>query len=174
MPAKIIDFSAILKKKQDREMLKERISVSGWTITDEVLATNSDACVYLMDSQEEGVLLFGCKRSDFSEPNSNNIITWKDFVLAWDVIADPEMAFDETHKQNTMKFSLRALPSLEQWIPFTEKAFDMKPNLKVHIFVIIDRMNLEAPLILIAAHSDTPVMNRESINAIVDTYLDSQ
>ena len=45
---------------------------------------------------------------------------------------------------------------------------------KPHILVIIDRANLESPLELIVAHSESPVMNSESIQSIVDSYIKEQ
>lgn len=174
MPDKVvIDFSSHMKKKQNKQALKECIAASGWSITNEVIDTNSEACVYLIDKQEDGVLLFGCKKADFPEHGSKDLMHWGQFVLAWDVIVDPDMAFDEVHKQNTMRFALRSLPRLSQWSSFCDKAFNVETGHTVHILIIIDRQNLEGPWELIVAHSKSPVMNSESIQSILDGYLKS-
>ena len=84
------------------------------------------------------------------------------------------MPFDETHKLNTMQLALRALPGLTEWQSFSERAFSTEGAKKPHILVIIDRANLESPLELIVAHSESPVMNSESIQSIVDSYVKEQ
>lgn len=167
----IIDFTAHLNKKRQNEALRERIAASGWEIEGDVSSVNSDVCFYLIDSKEAGVVLFGCNKNRIPQSGSLDIVHWGHFVLAWDVIADPEMPFDETHKQNTMQLALRALASLSEWQSFAEKALATEGNKKAHILVIIDRKNLDAPLELIVAHSESPVMNSESIQSIVDNYI---
>lgn len=173
MSSKVINFSDHLKKKQDRAALKERIAISGWDIDNEVKGLDSEVCIYLIDSKEDGVILFGLKKADFPASDSEEVIHWGHFVLAWDVIADPKMAFDDTHKKVTMDFAVKALPSLSEWSSFAERAFDTAPDHKAHILVIIDRKNLDNPLELIVAHSTAPIMNPESIQSIVDSYINS-
>lgn len=169
----IIDFSAYLKKKQDKERLKEIINTSGWEmgISDFVQSGDSDICIYLIDTREKGILLFGCHKSDFLPPGSDDIIHWGHFVLAWDVIADPEMPFDEAHKKNTMEFAVRALSGLDDWTEFSVKAFGTGPGKKAHIMVLVDRKNMEQPEELIVAHSESPVLNVESVQTIIGNYL---
>ena len=168
----VVDFSYHLQQKRNKQALKERIDSAGWVVMDDVRSTESEACVYLIDSKEVGIVLFGCNRSDFSTPGSSDIIHWGQFVLAWDVIADPGMPCDDTHIKNTMRFVLRSLPGVDQWETFYEKAFDLKEDHRAHILVVIDRKNLDAPLDLIVAHSISPVMNPESLQAILDSYCD--
>lgn len=166
----VVNFTSHLHNKFQTEILKERITDSGWTIDSDVSSVDSEVCVYLIDNKEDGIVLFGCKKNDFPEPDSNKVIHWGHFVLAWDVIADPSMSFDEIHKNNTMQFALRALPGLPEWSSFSEKAFSTKEMQKAHILVIIDRKNMDSPLELIVAHSELPVMNSESIESIVASY----
>ena len=170
----VIDFTAHLQKKRQAEALKERIAASGWDIDGDVSSIDSEICFYLIDSKESGVVLFGCSKDSIPAPGSLEIVHWGHFVLAWDVIADPEMPFDETHKLNTMQLALRALPGLTEWQSFSERAFSTEEAKKPHILVIIDRANLESPLELIVAHSESPVMNSESIQSIVDSYVKEQ
>ena len=170
----VIDFTARLQKKRHAEALKERIAASGWDIDGDVSSDGSEICIYLIDSKESGVVLFGCSKDSIPTPGSVEIVHWGHFVLAWDVIADPEMQFDETHKLNTMQLALRALPGLTEWQSFSERAFTAEGAKKPHILVIIDRANLESPLELIVAHSESPVMNSESIQSIIDSYVKEQ
>ncbi|MBL4869291.1 MAG: hypothetical protein JKY67_23255 [Pseudomonadales bacterium] len=72
-----------------------------------------------------------------------------------------------------MKFALRALPGLKEWPSIKERAFNTRPGQKSHILIIIDRENMDNPLELIVAHSESPIMNQESIRSIVDNYLDA-
>lgn len=167
----VIDFKAHLQKKRQAEALKERIDASGWDIDCDVSSIDSEICFYLIDSKESGVILFGCSKDNIPFPGASEIVHWGHFVLAWDVIADPEMPFDETHKLNTMQLALRALPGLAEWQSFSESAFSTEGANKPHILVIIDRASLESPLELIMAHSTSPVMNSESIQSIVDSYI---
>jgi len=168
----IVDFMARLHKKQKKKALKEKISASGWVIEDNgVRALDSEICVYIIDTTSEGVMLFACNKADIPAPHSDKVIHWGQFVLAWDVIADPAMAFDETHKFNTIDFAMRALPSLDQWPEFLNKACNTAENMTAHILVIVDRQNLDAPLELIVAHATSQVLNAESIQSIVDNYI---
>lgn len=170
----IIDFTARLNQKRQHEALKERVAASGWDIDSDSETVNSDICFYIIDRVEPGVLLFGCSKENIPHPGSSEIVHWGHFVLAWDVVADPKMAYDMIHKKNTMLLALRALPSLPEWEDFQERAFTIETGKKAHILVVVDRKNLEAPLELIVAHSEAPVMNAESIQAIVDSYTKSQ
>lgn len=170
----IIDFTAHLNKKRQNDALKERIAASGWEINGDVSSVNSDLCFYLIDSKEPSVILFGCSKDAIPPPGSQDIVHWGHFVLAWDVIADPEMTFDDKHKKITMQLALRALPSLPEWSSFLSKALETEENKKAHILVVIDRKDMDAPLELIVAHSESPVMNSESIQSIVDSYIRSQ
>lgn len=164
----IINFTARLNKKRDKEKLRECLAASGWEIDCDIESVDSEICIYLIDSQEDGIVLFGCKNSDLTRKTKT--LPWNQFVLAWDVIADPGMPFDETHKRNTMDFALRALPGLSNWPAFSKNAFEVEDGKKLHILVIIDRSDMESPLELIVAHSNSPVMNSESVQAIIDSY----
>jgi len=169
----VLDFSTHLKRKQDKERLKEIINTSGWEMDyfDFVRSGNSEICIYLIDTREKGILLFGCDMAELDTLGSEKTIHWGHFVLAWDVIADPEMPFDEVHKNNTMEFAVRALSGLSEWKSFSHKAFNTAPGKKAHIMVLVDRNNMEQPQELIVAHSESPVLNVESVQSIVGNYL---
>lgn len=174
MSTSVIDFTARLNKKRQTEALKERIAASGWDIDSDISSVESEVCFYLIDSKDAGVVLFGCSKKNIPDNGSPEIVHWGHFVLAWDVIVDPEIPFDETHKQNTMELAIRSLPSLPQWKEFADRAFCTDEENKPHILVIIDRANLDSPMDLIVAHSKSPVMNSESIQSIVDNYVKAQ
>jgi hypothetical protein len=170
----IIDFTARLNKKRQNEALKELIVASGWDIDGEVSSVNSDICFYLIDSVEPGKLIFGCKKDSIPHPNSSEVVHWGHFVLAWNVFADPKMAYDDKHMDNTMELVLRALPSLPEWPKLQKNALSIEAGKKAHILVVVDKNNLDAPHELIVAHSESPVLNAESIQSIVDSYINSQ
>jgi len=166
-------FTTRLKNKQDRSKLAEVIEDSGWTIDSEIGSVESDVCVYLIDSKEPGIVLFGCKKDEFAKPGTKDIIHWGHFVLAWDVIADPSMAFDATHKKNAIGFVLRALPGLPQWHSIKDRTFKFRSEETSHMLIIIDRENMDCPLDVIVAHSKAPIMDQESIQSIIFNYLNA-
>lgn len=170
---RVLDFTARLARKRGLEKLTERISVSGWNIDCEAVNLESDLCVYLIDSKESCVILFGCKKDSIpdQELNKNEIVHWGHFVLAWDVIADPSMPFDAKHKSVTMNMALKAIPSLKEWPNLYQKLFNSDEGKTPHLLVVIDRENMESPLDLIVAHSNSQVMNKDSIFAIVKNYI---
>jgi hypothetical protein len=171
MPGRAIDFTTHLNRKRQTEALKVRIEASGWDIDCDISSVDSEVCFYLIDSKESGIALFGCSKETIPEKGSPEIVHWGHFVLAWDVIADPDMPFDNKHKQNTMELAIRALPSLPEWQEFADRAFSTDGTKKPHILVLIDRASLDSPLELIVAHSESPVLNPESIQSIVDNYI---
>lgn len=173
MPSAIIDFTARLNQRRQNEALKERAVAVGWKIDRGISTQNSDVCFYIIDRVEPSVLLFGCRKESIPLSGSPEIVHWGHFVLAWDVIADARMSYDEQHKKNTMELVLRALPSLSEWREFQKRAFSIAAGKKAHILVVVDRNNLEAPLELIVAHSESQVMNAESIQSIVENYTKS-
>jgi hypothetical protein len=173
MSNSIIDFEKHMNLKRQKEALKKIIESSGWTIDTPVDSIESDICIYLIDSKESCVVLYGCQLEQILSPGHKNNIHWGHFVLAWDVIADPRMNFDEVHKNNTIEFSLRALPGLGMWNNIEQKIKDKPDNSKAHVLVFIDRENMNAPLEVIVAYSEAAVMNGASINAIVKEYVDS-
>lgn len=173
MSNSIIDFEKHMNLKRQKETLKKLIESSGWTIDKPVDSIESDICIYLIDSKESCVVLYGCQLEQLLSPGHKNNIHWGHFVLAWDVIADPRMNFDEVHKTNTIEFSLRALPGLGMWNDIEQKIKDKPDNARAHVLVFIDRENMNTPLEVIVAYSEAAVMNGASINAIVKEYVDS-
>lgn len=168
----VADFTKRLKMKQKNERLKEIVSASGWEIDGEVL-DGSEVCLYLIDSKDSAIVLFGCKKLDLIEPEEDDAIHWGHFVAAWDVIADPAMPYDEKHKEITTKFVLRALPTVALWPPVLKKVLSETDKQRPHILIIIDRGNMEAPLDIILARSESLLMNTESIQSIIDNYRSS-
>lgn len=168
----VTDFMTRLKKKQKKMRLEEMLSASGWELNDERL-DESEACVYLIDSIVHSIILFGCKKADFIDIDSDDYIHWGHFVAAWDVIADPDLPFDDKHKANTIEFVLRALPGVALWHPILNKVLSETEIKRAHILIIIDRDNTYEPLDIILARSDSLLMNTESIQSIIDNYKDS-
>lgn len=168
----VIDFISHFDKKQHKQRLAEKLNASGWDITDEIDSLGSELCVYLMDTQESCVILFGTDLSSTPVTDDRDSITWQNFVLAWDVIADPEMPFDETHKQSTIDMSLKALSGIEDWETFRARLAGAKDNKKPHLLVLIDRENTQSPCELIVAYSEASVLNADSLHAIVNSYVE--
>ncbi len=168
----VADFSKHLKKKQKKERLIEIVSASGWELDGDVLE-DSEACVYLIDSQTNAIVLFGCKKKDFVSPGSDNVIHWGHFVAAWDVIADPDMPYDAKHKENTVDFAMRALAGAELWPPLLKKLLSDTEMTRPHVLVIIDRSDLDVPLDVILARSESLLLNTESIQSILDSYKEN-
>lgn len=169
----VIDFISHLKKKQSKERLTEEILVSGWEITDDINSIDSELCIYLIDTKEPGIILFGVSLDDLPSPASKHGIDWKHFVMAWDVIADPEMPFDKTHKQMTMDMSLKALSGLDEWNNCHERISQTDNQKKAHLLVLINRENMSAPEDLIIAYSESNVLNADSVQAIINSYISS-
>ena len=168
----VADFSKHLKKKQKKERLIEIVSASGWELDGDVLE-DSEACVYLIDSQTNAIVLFGCKKKGFVSPGSDNVIHWGHFVAAWDVIADPDMPYDAKHKENTVDFAMRALAGAELWPPLLKKLLSDTEMTRPHVLVIIDRSDLDVPLDVILARSESLLLNTESIQSILDSYKEN-
>ena len=168
----VADFSKHLKKKQKKEQLIEIVSASGWELDGDVLE-DSEACVYLIDSQTNAIVLFGCKKKGFVSPGSDNVIHWGHFVAAWDVIADPDMPYDAKHKENTVDFAMRALAGAELWPPLLKKLLSDTEMTRPHVLVIIDRSDLDVPLDVILARSESLLLNTESIQSILDSYKEN-
>lgn len=165
----IIDFKSSLANKQQKERLKADIAKKGWAI-DHVSSTHSDLCVYIMDSTECGIILFGCGVDKFNI-SSNEIIHWGHFVLSWDVIADPSMPYDSTQKITVIELLVKALPGLKNWSEVSEKISNNNNEGKAHILIIVDRKDFEQPLDIIVARSNAVVLNSKSITAILREYL---
>lgn len=165
----VIDFISHFKEKQKKARLTEELSASGWEITDELDSISSDVCVYLMDTKEPCVVLFGVSHAELSM--NKDVTDWQHFVLAWDVIADPEMPFDEVHKQSTIGMFLKALSGIEDWETFRARLAGAKDNKKPHLLVLIDRENTQSPRELIVAYSEASVLNADSLHAIVNSYV---
>ena len=168
----VADFSKHLKMKQKKERLIEIVSASGWELDGDVLE-DSEACVYLIDSQTNATVLFGCKKKDFIPPGSNDVMHWGHFVAAWDVIADPDMPYDAKHKENTINFAMRALPGTELWPQLLKKVVSDTEKARPHVLIIIDRGDLDAPLDIILARSESLLLSTESIQSILDSYKEN-
>lgn len=117
------------------------------------------------------VILFGTKFDQLPIAGEKASIDWQHFVLAWDVIADPEMPFDQTHKRSTMDLSLSALGGVENWESCRKRLCGAQDNKRPHLLILIDRENMNAPRELIVAYSESRVLNTESLRAIVDSYM---
>lgn len=167
----VVDFFTHFEKKQNQQRLQEELNASGWEISDEINSTDSEVCVYLMDTKEPCVILFGTKFDQLPIAGEKASIDWQHFVLAWDVIADPEMPFDETHKRSTMDLSLSALGGVENWESCRKRLCGAQDNKRPHLLILIDRENMNAPRELIVAYSESRVLNTESLRAIVDSYM---
>lgn len=168
----VADFTKRLQIKLKKERLKEIVSASGWEINGDVI-DGSEVCVYLIDKTESAIVLFGCKKMDLIEPEEDDAIHWGHFMSAWDVIADPDLPYDEKHKDITIKFFLRALPNIALWPPVLKKVLSEIDKQRAHILIIIDRDNMESPLDIILARSESLLMNTASIQSIIDNYKDS-
>lgn len=167
----VINFISHFEKKQHKQRLAEELNASGWEITDEIGNLESEVCVYLMDTKEACVILFGTDLASIPVTSDNDSINWQNFVLAWDVIADPEMPFDETHKQSTISMSLKALSGIEDWETFRGRLAGAKDTKKPHLLVLIDRDNSQSPRELIVAYSESNVLNADSLHAIMNSYV---
>lgn len=163
----VIDFISHFDKKQRRERVREQLSASGWDVSAATDVLNSDMCVYLMDTKESAVLMYGTSFSKLPNENEVPSVDWQHFVLAWDVIADPEMPFDETHKRATIELSLSVLSSIDNWGICRERLCSEQDK-KPHLLVLIDRENMMAPKELIVAYSESQVLNADSLQAIVN------
>ena len=168
----VADFMKRLKAKQKKERLKEIVSASGWELNGEFF-DESDLCIYLIDSIERAIVLFGCKKELLVEKSIDDYSHWGHFVAAWDVIADPDMPFDEEHKTQTIKLALEALQGVALWRVIVNKVQAGMGNKRPHILVIIDRTNTLEPLDIILARSESLLMNTESIQSIIDNYKDN-
>ena len=167
----IVQLGEYQRNRKNIADLKKNISNAGWSINSDPAASLSEACVYLVDTSEPAILMFGCA-VDKLALNSQTSVHWGHFVLAYDVIADPEMPFDETHKNITIEMAISSLPGLPVWGGVHKKIMSAGDGYKPHIVVVIDRANMEQPAQIIVAYSTEPLMNEKSITSIVRGYLD--
>ncbi|MBL4863159.1 MAG: hypothetical protein JKY09_09120 [Crocinitomicaceae bacterium] len=170
----VIEFAPHLSKRRSKQQLKKRIQDSGWDIHNDIHQIDSEVIVYLMDCDDSAIVLYGCKKADFPEPQSKQIIEWKNFLAAWHSIADPATPYDDKHKEITIEFSRWALPGLGEWPKISALVYDTKPTEIVHMFVISDRNDIEGPMTIIIARSTEKVMNVTSVQAILDNYYKAQ
>ena len=82
----VIDFISHFDKKQRRERVREQLSASGWDVAAATDVLDSDVCVYLMDTKESAVVMYGTSFSKLPDEDEVPSIDWQHFVLAWDVI----------------------------------------------------------------------------------------
>lgn len=167
----VVDFFPHFKRKQNKQLLQEKVNAAGWEMDTEITGIDSDVCLYLMDTKESSLILFGTQFEHL--PTVDAAVSWKNLVLAWDVIADPEMPFDETHKRSTIELSLECLAGVENWASCRERLLNVQKEKekRAHLLVLIDREDTQGPRELIVAYSKDPVLNKDSLHAIVESYL---
>lgn len=168
----ILDFTERFERARREKELRENLTGSGWIVDEEFGSDESEVCIYLIDQLEKGLVVFGCGKDSFPRGESSCIVPWEHFVRAWDVIVDPSMPFDRTHKLDTMLLALRSLPGISEWIEFSSTAFATQNGNRPHILVVIDRENMVGPQMLISAHSPSRVLSFDSIKAIIESYID--
>ena len=76
----VINFIPHFEQKKNRQRIEEELNASGWEITDEINCLDSDFCVYLMDTKEQCVILFGAKLESLPLTGGASI-DWHHFVV---------------------------------------------------------------------------------------------
>ena len=113
----VADFLKHLKKKQKKERLKEIVSASGWELDGGVL-DDSEACVYLIDSQTNTIVLFACKKKDFVSLVWAGVL-WgndssNDFFLNTHGIATPDYWWKVVIRMDTGEYVAWIMPNDKQ------------------------------------------------------------
>jgi hypothetical protein len=164
----IIDFSSHLARKRKVEVLKA-LSFSDPIVGDGSLQLNPDVYIYLIDSSSQGVgvLRFGCSVASLQQDARS--VAWRDFVLAWDVIADPSMFVDETHVRITVELLVSSL--FAAWPDAASVDLSNVDGSCCHMLVIVDRSNYMSPLDVVVARSGLSFLDAASVHAIIASYV---
>lgn len=167
--ANVIDFTERLARKRNQNKTKRELLAAGWDIGECAEAPSSEIVMYLVDGTSEAALLFGCS-ADSLYAASLSPVSWRDFLQAWDIVADPAFACDRKHREITMEFAMSAVHGLEEWPALFDRAMKVEPGQKSHIVLHIVRDGTPRPQHLILAQSNAAVLNSDSIRAIIDRY----
>ncbi len=166
---KVISFESHYNARQQKQRLTveltRRMDQSGWSLAGTPGDSDSDVCVYLLDSESSAAFVFGSKYDafDISIPGE-----WHDLVNAWDVVADPDLPCDGEHLHVTAELARRAIVSAR-----LQPDPSMVPaGHRVHLILIIDRKDLEKPLAAVAAISNAPIMDAVSVREILSRWVE--
>lgn len=165
----VVLFEPRLRAKKQMARLGQevtkKIDESGWTLADPVKSPGSEVCVYLLDADNGTALAFGNSFSDYATCPAGE---WCDLVNAWDVVADPDLCCDKAHLEVTAELARRAI-AFANLLP---EASAISDGQRLHLILVIDREDLEAPLASVPAISNAPIMNATSVRAILNRWLE--
>tara|TARA_R110002167_G_scaffold204404_9_gene408566 strand:- start:46938 stop:47468 length:531 start_codon:yes stop_codon:yes gene_type:complete len=162
--AKVVSIVPRLEAQQEKQRLSEllarELDDSGWTLAGSVEAGDSEVCVYLLDSETDAALVFGSQRSEFP---ISSLLDWPDLIQAWEVVADPELAFDDEHLRVTTVLAQQAI-SHAGLLPELSAVGDGQ---RVHLIVVLDRDDWTKPAFSLVAVSSAPVLDAVSVKSVL-------
>lgn len=167
---KIVLFEPRLRERQQKMRMEEALAnpkgIAGWLLADPATLPGAELCVYLMDAENGTALAFG---NSMAELTASAAGKWHDLILAWDVVADPNLPCDKTHLEVTSELARRAINSA-QVLP----NLSVQDEQRIHLIVVLDRHNLDSPYALVPAVSYAEILNPESVRAIIDAWLEQR
>ena len=139
---KIIDAKSVFLRCKSLRNLEAELASAGWISTFRSLPDESTLQVYVVDTIVPSVALIGLNRADFMKRAVAGKIHWGHFVLAWDVLVDPELPHDDVHRISTMNLLIDSLATTTAWLKIKSEILG-QPYSK--IFIAVDRSNMEEP-----------------------------
>jgi len=161
----MVEIISFKDYQSDRKAFKESLSSSGFSAAN-LKSNYSDIVMYVSDSRETGVLVFGFSLSELSSINQSEYLSWPHIVQVWEIIANPELGFDEIYKKNAIQYIIKSLPVLKSWKILVNEIASKEKGLTTHLFVEIDRDNINEPNSIHICQSPNKILNEKSANKI--------
>ncbi len=155
----IIDF---MDYQSDRKSFQEDLAGSGLTVNS-LQSNRSEIVMYVSDSVEQGVIVFGFGASELSKISKAESLSWAHLVQVWEIMANPELGFDATYKKNAIEYLISSLPGLESWNTLSRIMVDRNSNLTTHLFLEIDRKNIVKPSCIYITNLNQKILDDTAI-----------
>lgn len=139
----IYDLTAILKLQRNASLLIETLLDDGWVVSGGKETRKVSGVICLKDHSSDVVLAFGLDKKAFSAEVAKCNVHWGHFVLAWDVLVDPELPHDDVHRAETLKMFLASFGTIESSKEFLN---DVNHLQSFGLVVVVDRCKLDGPI----------------------------
>lgn len=161
----VTDISGILNQRRAANELSRMVKSEGWNIGSSGLP-DMDLSVYLLDSQNEAMVAFGCDISEVVDTG----VQWGHLVDSWGILADPDLPSDDEHINVTTMIAQQVLSVQPGWKTVVESFNDSRKT-HIHVLIIIDRDDHNKPLAIIHARHESIILDGETLRAIVKGYV---
>jgi hypothetical protein len=159
------DIISFKEYKSDRSTLEQSLTTSGFADVN-IKSNRSDVVMYVSDSLESGVLVFGFSLNALTKINQSEYLSWSHVVQVWEIIANPELGFDETYKKNAIQYIIKSLPGLKSWSSISKKMKSQRKDLTTHLFLEVDRGNINEPNSIHITQSQLKILDDEAAETI--------